>query len=244
MRLIQLLLVVSLMQILHGWRVAPFGTHFLTGARCSVAPRRTFQLNAIRKRTNKFVPVVQLGPTASINEQITADPVRLIAPKLLRNGILDETDEEDDGTDTDEDEYGDDEDEDEEEEEEGDDAEDDPEEEGAHSFVAGEEMLGIYSLEVALQKARDFDLDLILINDQADPPVCKIIDYGKYKYLMERRKKNNLKKQIRGGIKEVKMSYKIDTHDFDVRVRSAQKFIASGDRVSHVNTCTSWCAKY
>ena len=105
-------------------------------------------------------------------------------------------------------------------------------EDAPQGFVSGEEMLGIYSLEDALQKAREFNLDLVMINDKADPPVCKIVNYGKYKYTIERRKKDNLKKQIRGDIKEVKMSYKIDTHDFDVRLRSAQRFIASGDRVS------------
>lgn len=248
MRLMRLLLVLSLVQILHGWRIPLCGSHVLSKVRCGAAPRRSFQLNAIRKRrTNKFIPVVQLGPAVSINEQITADPVRLIAPKLVHKRVLDKSDEEDDtdddGDDYDEaDEDGDEEEgeqgEEEEEREEGaDDSEGEGEDEkGAQDFVAGEEMLGIYSLEDALQKARDFDLDLVLINDKADPPVCKITDYGKYKYLMERRKKNNLKKQIRGGIKEVKMSYKIDIHDFDVRVRSALKFIASGDRVSHTPT--------
>jgi translation initiation factor IF-3 len=65
-----------------------------------------------------------------------------------------------------------------------------------------------------------------------DPPVCKIIDYGKYKYAVEKRKKENLKKQSKSEIKEVKMSYKIDQHDFDVRLRAVQRFIQDGDRVS------------
>jgi translation initiation factor IF-3 len=97
----------------------------------------------------------------------------------------------------------------------------------------GEEvMLGIFSLEDALAEAEKLDVDLVLINDKADPPVCKAIDYGKYKYLLEKKKKENLKKQVKVDIKEVKMSYKIDQHDFDVRLRAAQKFLGDGDRVN------------
>lgn len=92
-------------------------------------------------------------------------------------------------------------------------------------------MLGIYPLEEALEKAAAMELDLVMINEKGDPPVCKLIDYGKFKYSLERKKRENAKKQVKGGLKEVKMSYKIDTHDFDVRVRAAQKFIADGDRV-------------
>jgi translation initiation factor IF-3 len=94
-----------------------------------------------------------------------------------------------------------------------------------------EEMLGIYPLEEALEKAAEMELDLVLINEKADPPVCKIIDYGKYNYALERKKRDNAKKQVKGGLKEVKMSYKIDVHDFDVRVRAAHRFLATGDRV-------------
>jgi translation initiation factor IF-3 len=75
-------------------------------------------------------------------------------------------------------------------------------------------------------------LDLVMINDKADPPVCKVIDYGKFKYIQEKKKKDNLKKQVKQEIKEVKMSYKIDQHDFDVRMRAVQKFLEDGDRVS------------
>lgn len=102
-----------------------------------------------------------------------------------------------------------------------------------------EEMLGIFSLEEALEKAEEYELDLVLINEDADPPVCKIIDYGKYKYQLEKRKKDNAKKQIKVDQKEVKLSYKIEQHDFDVRVRSAKKFLTSGDRVSFCTAITS-----
>jgi len=92
-------------------------------------------------------------------------------------------------------------------------------------------MLGIYSLADALKEAEKYEVDLVMINDKGDPPVCKIIDYGKYKYAMEKKKKENMKKQVNVDIKEVKMSYKIDQHDFDVRVRAVRKFLGEGDKV-------------
>lgn len=101
--------------------------------------------------------------------------------------------------------------------------------------VGEDVMLGIFSRKEALEKAAEMELDLVLINDKADPPVCKVIDYGKFKYSQEKKKKENLKKQIKVDIKEVKMSYKIDQHDIDVRIRAVQKFIGDGDRVSEQN---------
>lgn len=221
-----LFLVLSLVQVLHGWRLPLPRTLLATNTRCGVAPSRAFHLYAIRRRMKSAAPVVQVGTPPCINEEITADPVRLIAPKVVPPPLIDEStvDEDSNEENDDDDDYDD-------SEEDVDDSEGE-DEDAPKGFVSGEEMLGIYSLEDALQKAREFNLDLVMINDKADPPVCKIVNYGKYKYTIERRKKDNLKKQIRGDIKEVKMSYKIDTHDFDVRLRSAQRFIASGDRVS------------
>jgi translation initiation factor IF-3 len=96
----------------------------------------------------------------------------------------------------------------------------------------GEEvMAGIFPVGEALKMAETMEMDLVLINDKAEPPVCKIIDYGKFKYSVEKKKKENLKKQVKVDIKEVKMSYKIDQHDFDVRLRACQKFLEDGDRV-------------
>lgn len=92
-------------------------------------------------------------------------------------------------------------------------------------------MLGIFSLSDALLEADKFQMDLVMINENGDPPVCKIIDYGKYKYSLEKKKKENLKKQVNVDIKEVKMSYKIDQHDFDVRMRAVRKFLGEGDKV-------------
>lgn len=97
-----------------------------------------------------------------------------------------------------------------------------------------DEMLGIYPIDEALQMADEKEVDLVLINDKGDPPVCKIIDYGKYKYSQERKKKENTKKQSKQEIKEVKMSYKIDQHDFQVRLGRVQSFISKGDKVKVV----------
>lgn len=97
-----------------------------------------------------------------------------------------------------------------------------------------DEMLGIFSIDEAQDMANEQELDLVLINENGDPPVCKIIDYGKYKYSLEKKKKENAKKQVKSEIKEVKMSYKIDQHDFDVRLRNVQRFLSAGDRVKVV----------
>jgi translation initiation factor IF-3 len=97
-----------------------------------------------------------------------------------------------------------------------------------------EVMLGIFSLSDALLEAEKFQMDLVMINDKGDPPVCRVIDYGKYKYSLEKKKKENLKKQVNVDIKEVKMSYKIDQHDFDVRMRAVRKFLTEGDKVKVV----------
>lgn len=98
-----------------------------------------------------------------------------------------------------------------------------------------EVMLGIFSLADALLEAEKYQMDLVMINDKGDPPVCKVIDYGKYKYSLEKKKKENMKKQVNVDIKEVKMSYKIDQHDFDVRMRAVKKFLGEGDKVNSVD---------
>ncbi len=94
-----------------------------------------------------------------------------------------------------------------------------------------DEMVGIVSIDQALDEARRREMDLVVINEKSDPPICKVIDYGKFRYLIEKRKKENMKKQIKIETKEVKMSVSIEQHDFDVRVRATQKFLADGDRV-------------
>mmetsp|Transcript_14435 Transcript_14435/g.20344 ORF Transcript_14435/g.20344 Transcript_14435/m.20344 type:complete len:337 (-) Transcript_14435:168-1178(-) len=95
-----------------------------------------------------------------------------------------------------------------------------------------DEPLGIMSKADALGKAKDMGgLDLILINENSDPPVCKIVDYSKYRYMKEKQAKEKKKNSKGTEIKEVKMSYKIDVHDYGVRKKSATKFLNQGNRV-------------
>eukprot|EP00640_Fibrocapsa_japonica_P000419 CAMPEP_0113933986 /NCGR_PEP_ID=MMETSP1339-20121228/1337_1 /TAXON_ID=94617 /ORGANISM="Fibrocapsa japonica" /LENGTH=240 /DNA_ID=CAMNT_0000935583 /DNA_START=286 /DNA_END=1008 /DNA_ORIENTATION=+ /assembly_acc=CAM_ASM_000762 len=92
-------------------------------------------------------------------------------------------------------------------------------------------MLGVMSKQDALAKARELDLDLVLISDKSNPPVCKIIDYSKFKYQNDKKKKEQAAKNKGAELKEVKMSYKIEKHDYNVRKRSAEKFLRQGHRV-------------
>ena len=94
--------------------------------------------------------------------------------------------------------------------------------------------LGIVATSKALQMAYDADLDLVLINPNSEPPVAKILDYGKYKYELEKRAKEAKKKQHVVDIKEVKVRYKIDTHDYQVRINNIKKFISQGNKVKIV----------
>lgn len=82
--------------------------------------------------------------------------------------------------------------------------------------------------------AEDADLDLVIISPNQDPPVAKILDYGKYKYELAKRAKEAKKKQHVVEIKEVKMRYKIDVHDYEVRIKAATKFISQGNKVKGV----------
>jgi len=93
---------------------------------------------------------------------------------------------------------------------------------------------GIIETSKALKMAYDADLDLVLINPTSEPPVAKVLDYGKYKYEQEKKAKEAKKKQHTVEIKEVKIRYKIDTHDYQVRIKSIQKFIAQGNKVKIV----------
>ena len=93
---------------------------------------------------------------------------------------------------------------------------------------------GVVPTLKALQMAYDEDLDLVLINPNQDPPVAKILDYGKYKYELEKRAKEAKKKQHTVDVKEIKIRYKIDTHDYQVRIKSIEKFIAQGNKVKIV----------
>ena len=93
------------------------------------------------------------------------------------------------------------------------------------------EQLGIMPLAEAMAKAGDADLDLVKISPNAVPPVCKLMDYGKYRFEQTKRDKEAKKNQRIVEIKEVRMSPGIDVNDFNVKVRNAQRFLADGNRV-------------
>ena len=93
------------------------------------------------------------------------------------------------------------------------------------------EQIGIYSSNEALNLALQEGLDLVLISDKSQPPVCKIIDYGKYKFSQEKKAKEAKKKQHNTILKEVKMRYKIEEHDYKVRINQALRFLQAGDKV-------------
>lgn len=93
------------------------------------------------------------------------------------------------------------------------------------------EQLGIMSAAEALQKAEEAELDLVKISPTAVPPVCKLMDYGKFRFEQAKRDKEARKNQHVVEIKEVRMSPGIDVADFNVKLRNAQKFLAEGNRV-------------
>ncbi len=93
------------------------------------------------------------------------------------------------------------------------------------------EQLGIMSAREALQMAKEAELDLVKISPTAKPPVCKIIDYGKYRYEQARREKEARKKQRVIEVKEVRLSPNIEPNDMNTKASAARKFIEKGDRV-------------
>ena len=93
------------------------------------------------------------------------------------------------------------------------------------------EQLGIMPAKDALKLAKDAELDLVKIAPTAKPPVCKIIDYGKYRYELARKEKEAKKKQKTVEVKEVRLSPNIDTNDLNTKVNNAKKFIQKGNKV-------------
>ena len=93
------------------------------------------------------------------------------------------------------------------------------------------QQLGVLDRLKALEIASKRELDLVLVSEKASPPVCRIMDYGKYKFEQEKKAKEAKKKSHQTEVKEVKMRYKIDKHDYDVRIGQAQRFLKSGDKV-------------
>lgn len=92
-------------------------------------------------------------------------------------------------------------------------------------------QLGVITPQEAIRIAEGQELDLVLVSDKADPPVCRIMDYGKYKFEQEKKAREAKKKQHTADVKEVKMRYKIEEHDYQVRVNQAKRFLDAGDKV-------------
>ena len=93
------------------------------------------------------------------------------------------------------------------------------------------EQVGVVSRNEALAMAQEVGLDLVEVSPNADPPVCKIIDYGKLKYETQKKKNEARKKQKIIEVKEIKMRPGIDQHDYDVKMRSIHRFLDEGDKV-------------
>ena len=93
------------------------------------------------------------------------------------------------------------------------------------------EQLGVMSAKEAMRLAREANLDLVMIAPQAKPPVCKIIDYGKYRYEMARKEKEARKKQKVIDVKEIRLSPNIDVNDLNTKMNHARKFLSGGSRV-------------
>ncbi len=96
------------------------------------------------------------------------------------------------------------------------------------------EQLGVMSSDEAREYAYSRGLDLVLISPQATPPVCRAMDYGKYRFERDKKEKEAKKKQQIVKVKEIQLSCRIDTHDFETRVNHAKRFLADGDKVRAV----------
>jgi translation initiation factor IF-3 len=93
------------------------------------------------------------------------------------------------------------------------------------------EQLGIMKTGDALRLANDYGIDLVEISPTAKPPLCRIMDFGKYKYDQEKKKKEQKKHQVQTKLKEVKFRVNVGDHDYDTKMRNLRKFIEHGDRV-------------
>jgi translation initiation factor IF-3 len=93
------------------------------------------------------------------------------------------------------------------------------------------EQVGVVSISDALRRAQNAGLDLLEVSPNAEPPVCKILDYGRFRYEAQKKKNEARKKQKVIEVKEIKMRPNIDTHDYEVKMRSIHRFIEEGDKV-------------
>jgi translation initiation factor IF-3 len=93
------------------------------------------------------------------------------------------------------------------------------------------EMIGVVTKNEGIERAQQVALDLVEVSPNADPPVCKILDYGKYKYELQKKKAEAKKKQKIIEVKEIQMRPMIDDNDFDVKCRSIKRFLGEGNKV-------------
>ncbi|MBQ5390154.1 MAG: translation initiation factor IF-3, partial [Clostridia bacterium] len=93
------------------------------------------------------------------------------------------------------------------------------------------EQIGILPLSQAKEIAYDKGLDLVLISPQADPPVCRVMDYGKFRFERDKKEKEAKKKQQTVELKEIQLSCRIDTHDFETKANHAKRFLGDGNKV-------------
>jgi translation initiation factor IF-3 len=91
-------------------------------------------------------------------------------------------------------------------------------------------QVGVVSIEEALRQANEAALDLVEVSPKADPPVCKVMDYGKYKYLQTKKSHGAKKKQASGQLKEVKLRPKTEEHDLQVKLRNIERFLTGGHK--------------
>ncbi len=93
------------------------------------------------------------------------------------------------------------------------------------------EMVGVLSVREAIEMAEEVGLDLVEVSPNADPPVCKILDYGKFKYSEQKKKNEARKKQKVIEVKEIKLRPNIDDNDYNVKMKAARRFVEEGDKV-------------
>ncbi len=93
------------------------------------------------------------------------------------------------------------------------------------------EQIGVVATSKALEMAYEKDLDLVLMAPNAEPPVCRIMDYGKYRFERDKKEKEAKKKQTTVEVKEIQLSCRIDTHDFETKVKHAHRFLGDGNKV-------------
>lgn len=93
------------------------------------------------------------------------------------------------------------------------------------------QMIGVVPVQDAIKRAQNAGLDLVEVSPQASPPVCKILDYGKFKYAEQKKANEARKKQKVITIKEIKLRPTIDKHDYEIKMRNVQKFLEEGDKV-------------